>query len=334
MRKRRERIDRGIKARSEDISALISWKEILYLSGPRLILIVALAVLPLVLGLYYQKVLLSVAIFALLAITWDLLAQCGMVSLGQSFFFGIGAYLSGGLNHYLGWSPLITIPVATLVGGAFSTIVLYPILKLRGVYFAMFTMILPMMLVRMIEATKILGGTEGISGLDPLPSRWIELYLIMAVLVAVLFGFRRIMGSDFGLVLKGIKDNDLSVMSSGFHIDRYKAIGLFLAASVGAFSGAFMSHVYMVVGMAMFSLDYSMLPIAAAVVGGVGTFAGPMLGAFILIPISEVLRGLGGLRIALYALCLLVFVVGFPEGIFQYLKRKYSQFERLVEVEK
>jgi branched-chain amino acid transport system permease protein len=334
MRKRKERIDRGIKVLSEDISALLSWREMLYLSGPRFLPVLALIILPLILPPYWQKVLISVAIFSLLAMSWDILGQAGMVSLGQSLFFGVGAYLAGIMNHSFGWPPIVTIPAATVLGGFICTAILAPVLKLRGIYFAMITMILPMMLVRIIEATKIFGGTEGISGLDSFASRWIELYLVLAVVVVVLFGFRRLMGSDFGLILKGIKDNDVSVLSSGFDIFWYKTLCLLLSASVGAFAGAFMSHTYMVVGMAMFSLEYSMLPIGAAVVGGVGTFAGPMLGAFILVPLSELLRGLGGLRVALYGIFLLVFVVALPEGIFHYVKQKYFQFERLVEVER
>jgi len=334
MKKRKERIDRGIKVRSEDIFALCSWKEMLYLSTPRLLPIVGLLVLSFLLSLYWQKVLLSVSVIALLAISWDLLAQSGMVSLGQALFFGMGAYLAGIMNHYWGLSPFLTIPMASILGGIFCTVLLLPVLRLRGIYFAMVTLILPVMLVRVIEATKIFGGTEGISGLTPLPSRWLELYIIIVALLAAFFGFRRLMGSDFGLVLKGINDNDRSVMNAGINIYWFKAQALFIAGSVGAFAGAYMTHAYMFVGMPVFALDYSILPIAAAVVGGAGTFAGSMLGAFILVPLSEVLRGLGGLRIVLYGLFLVVFIVALPEGIFHYIQRKYHQFERWVEVEK
>ena len=112
MEKRKERIDRGIKARSQDIFALSSWREMLYLAAPRWLPIIAFLLLPLILGVYWQKVLLSVAVFALLAISWDILAQTGMISLGQALFFGMGAYASGILNHYWGWHPLIAIPIA------------------------------------------------------------------------------------------------------------------------------------------------------------------------------------------------------------------------------
>ena len=333
MKRRKERIDRGIKARSGDIFALCSWREMLYLSAPRLIPILAFLFLPLVLGVYWQKVLLSVAVFALLAISWDILAQTGMISLGQALFFGMGAYASGVMNHYFGWHPLITLPLAAIIGGVICTVFLLPVLRLRGIYFSMVTLIIPLMLVRIVEATKIFGGTEGLSGITPLPSKWFELYLIMAVLMAALFGFRRMMGSDYGLVLKGINDNDLSVINAGINIHWYKVHALFISSSIGAFAGAFMTHVYMFVGMPVFALDYSILPIAAAVVGGPVTLAGATLGAFILVPLSEILRGIGGLRIVFYGMFLVVFIVALPEGIFHYIQRKYHQFERWVEVE-
>ena len=333
MQKRRERVDRGINVRSGDVFALCSWREMLYLAGPRVLPVVAILLLPLALGIYWQKVLLSVAVFALLAISWDLLAQTGMISLGQALFFGMGAYVTGVLNHYWGLPPLLTIPVAAVFGGLICTALLLPVLRLRGIYFSMVTLILPLMLVRLIEATRIFGGTEGLTGMTPLPSRWVEIYLIVGAMLTALFGFRRLLGTDYGLVLKGIRDNDRSVINAGINIYWYKTQALWFASTVGAFAGAFMTHVYMFVGMPVFALDYSILPIAAVVVGGPGSLAGATLGAFILVPLSEVLRGVGGLRIVFYGVFLVVFIVALPEGIFHYVQRKYYQFERWVEVD-
>lgn len=333
MKKRRERIDRGIKVRSEDVYALVSWREMLYLAGPRLLPAAAFLLLPFFLGPYWQKVMISVAVFALLAISWDMLAQTGIISLGQALFFGMGAYVSGILNIYFGMPPWITIPIATVSGGAICTLILRPVLRLRGIYFSMVTLIVPLMLVRIIEATKIFGGTEGLSGMTPLPSTRVEIYLVTVVLLGVLFGLRRLMETDYGLVLKGIRDNDRSVTNAGINIYWFKTQALFIASTIGAFAGAFMTHVYMFVGMPVFALDYSILPMAAAVVGGGGTFAGATLGAVILVPMSEALRGIGGLRIVMYGLFLVVFTVAIPEGLFDYIQRKYHQMERWVEID-
>ena len=228
----------------------------------------------------------------------------------------------------------ITIPLATVLGGGLCTLFLTPVLRLRGIYFATVTLVLPLMLERSIEATGLFGGTEGLTGLQSFPNQWVEMYLIAAVALCALFGFRRLITTDYGLVMKAIKDNDRSVMSGGINIYWYKAQALFISSSLGAFCGAYVTHLYMFVGMPAFALDYSILPLASAVVGGIGTFAGSLVGAFILVPLSEALRGLGGLRIVLYALSLVVFTVALPEGVFHYIQRKYQQFERWVEVDK
>eukprot|EP01022_Parablepharisma_sp_SALTPOND_P023636 TRINITY_DN50426_c0_g1_i1.p3 TRINITY_DN50426_c0_g1~~TRINITY_DN50426_c0_g1_i1.p3 ORF type:complete len:335 (+),score=134.43 TRINITY_DN50426_c0_g1_i1:894-1898(+) len=332
MAQRKERIDRGIKVRSDDVFALTSWREMSYLAAPRVFPVVALFLLVLVANLYWERVLVSTCMFALLAMSWDILASAGMVSLGQALFFGIGAYIAGTLNHYLGLPPWLTIPIATIGGGVVCTLVLLPVLRLRGIYFAMVTLILPMMIERVIEATKIFGGTEGSSGLTTLGSEHLEFWLAAIAVFVALFGFRRMMGTDYGLLLKGINDNDRAVMSAGMNIYYYKAQALFMASSVGAFAGAFMTHAYQFVGMPVFALDYSIIPIASVAVGGAGTLAGPMLGSFILVPLSELLRGLGGLRVVIYAVILVVCTVGLPEGVFHYLSRKYNQFERWVKV--
>ena len=194
-------------------------------------------------------------------------------------------------------------------------------------------MILPLLFARLIETTKILGGTEGMSGLKPLPGLWFELYVPVTALLVCLFGFRRLINSDYGLVLQGIRDNDRAVMSAAINIYKFKAQVVFIAGTAGAFAGAFMTHYYQFVGMPAFALDYSILPLTCAVLGGVGTFAGATLGAFILVPLSEVLRAFGTLRVVFYSAILILCVVGLPEGIFHYLQRKYHQFERLVEVD-
>ena len=331
--RRKERIDRGIKVRSDDIFALTSYREMLYVTLPPALPVIALLILPLVLPAYWQKVLISTCVFALLALSWDFLVSVGMVSLGQALFFGVGGYLAGIFDRYAGMPVWMTIPLATLFGGIICTFVLLPVIRLRGVYFSMVTLVIPLMIERIIEATGIFGGTEGLGGLKPFANQWVEIYVISAAVLVVLFGFRRLMTTDYGLVLKAIKDNDRAVMSGGINIYWMKAQALFVAGCVGAFCGAYMSHVYVFVGMPAFALDFSILPLASAVVGGMGTFAGSLLGAFILVPLSEALRGIGGLRTVIYALSLVVFIVALPEGIFHYAQRKYQQFERWVDVD-
>ena len=328
---RKERLDRGIKARSDTIFALSSYKEALYLTAPRALTIIGLLILPALLDIYWTKVFIYTCVIAILAMSWDFIASAGMFSLGQALFFGIGSYLSGIFDRYLGLPPILTIPLATLGGAAISTLFLLPVLRLRGIYFAMVTFILPLIASTILVATGFLGGIEGISSLTPLPNLWVAVSIVIAALLAALFGLRRLMDMDYGLVLVGMMDNDQAVMASGINIYWYKAQALFIGAGTAAFVGAFMTHYYRFVGPSAFSMDYTILPIASAVVGGPGNFAGAMLGAFILVPLTEALRAIGSWRIVFYSFLMVIFIVAVPEGIFHFMKRKYHQFERWVE---
>jgi len=336
VRYRKERLDRGIKVRCDDVFALSTYREVLYLALPRVLPVVLLLIFPLlqgVVGLYWEKALVITCAISLLALSWDLMASVGLISLGQSLFFGAGAYIAGYLNYAFGLSPILTIPIGTLGGALVSTLLLLPVLRLRGVYFTIVTLTLPLLLSRFIDTTKILGGGEGISGLSPLPNLWFELYVAIVAMLVCLFGFRRLINEDYGLVLQGIRDNDRAVMSGAINVYSFKVQAVFIAGSAGSFAGAFMTHYYQFVGIPAFAMDYSILPLTAAVLGGPGTFAGATIGAFILVPLSEILRGFGTLRVVFYSAILIICVVGLPEGIFHYMRRKYHQFERIKEIE-
>ncbi|MFH1058967.1 MAG: branched-chain amino acid ABC transporter permease [Pseudomonadota bacterium] len=332
---RKERVDRGIKVRSDTVYAVSSWQEIGYLVAPRLLLILGLLALPLIFWAapYWQRVVSIICIYGLLSISFDFLAHfVGLVSLGGALYIGVGAYLAAILNTSLGLPPLLTVPLATILGGGICTLLLWPCLPLRGVYFAIVSLMFPLLLARVIEALDILGGTDGILGVDGMPSRFLEQYLLLGLALLVLFSLRRLVEEDVGLVFRGVKDNDQAVKASGISITAFKALGVFIASSIGCLGGAFLSHMYMWAGISQFALDFSIIPIAATVVGGPGTLIGPLLGCLILVPVSELLRDFGTLRIAVYAVILTGFVVFKSEGILPYMARKYEQFERWVEI--
>jgi branched-chain amino acid transport system permease protein len=332
--RRKERLDRGIKVRSDGIYALMSWRELAYLSLPRLLLIAGMLLLPLVMpSLYWQRVISIVCIYALLALSFDFLAHfAGLVSLGGALFIGTGAYLAALLNKKLGLSLIFTIPMASFSGAIICTLLLLPCLPLRGVYFAIVSLMYPLALARIIEALNIFGGTDGIMGIDSFPSHWVEQYFVIIMVLLFLFALRRLVNLDIGLVFRGVKDNDQAVRASGMNVTYYKAVAVFIASTMGCLAGACLVHIYMFAGISLFALDFSILPIAATVIGGGGTLAGPVLGCLILVPISELLRAFGTLRIAFYAIILMAFIVVKSEGLMVYGRRKYHQFERWVKI--
>ena len=127
--RRKERLDRGIKVRTAGIYAISSWKEIHYLLGPRLLLILGLLILPVAIpSLYWQRVISYVCIYALLALGFDFLAHyVGLVSLGGAFFIGTGGYIAAILNTSFGIPPELTILMTPLIGAFICTLLFaYP----------------------------------------------------------------------------------------------------------------------------------------------------------------------------------------------------------------
>jgi branched-chain amino acid transport system permease protein len=284
-------------------------------------------------SLYWQRVISNVCLYALLALSFDFLAHyVGLVSLGGALFIGTGAYIAALLNKNLGLSFILTIPMASVSGAAICTVLLLPCLPLRGVYFAIVSLMYPLAMMRIIEALNIFGGTDGIMGIDSFPNHWVEQYFVLIMVLLFLFGLRRLVNLDIGLVFRGVKDNDQAVRASGMSITYYKAVAVFIASTMGCLAGACLTHIYMFSGISLFALDFSILPIAATVIGGGGTLAGPVIGCFILVPISELLREFGTLRIAFYAIILMAFIVFKSEGLMVYGQRKYHQFERWVKI--
>jgi len=133
-------------------------------------------------------------------------------------------------------------------------------------------------------------------------------------------------------VLRGVKDNDQSIRASGINVTTMKSLAVFIAALLGCFGGAYIAHLYMWAGLSLFALDFSIIPIAAVVMGGGGTLIGAVIGCFILVPLSEFLRFFGSFRIVIYCIILTGFIVFKSEGLMVYLQRKYHQIERIVKV--
>ncbi len=327
--RRRERLDRGIKVRTEGLYALMSWREMTYLLLPRTVFVLGLLVLPLAIqNMYWQRVICMMGVFALLALVFDFLAEhVGLVLIGGAFMVGVGGYFSGALNWYLGIPPILSIPIGTVAGALLCTLVWLPTLPLRGIYFAIVSFMFPFLARAIILAFGLAGSTEGLSPIAPFPNIYFEQYLVIAVVLIATFGLRRLMGEDIGLVLRGVKDNEMAVMASGISLTRMKVLAVFIASLIGCFAGAYVAHLYQFTGLSLFGLDFSILPIAACVLGGPGSLIGPVLGAILLTPLSELLREFGQLRVVLYAAILIGFVLFRPEGLFNWVVRLYHQFE-------
>jgi branched-chain amino acid transport system permease protein len=144
---------------------------------------------------YWQKVICLMVVNAMLALVFDFLAEfVGLICLGGALFVGVGAYTTAQLNTALGLPIFLSIPLATIGGAIFCTVLLLPCLPLRGIYFAIVTLIYPLLGARIVTALDVLGSTNGIFGLDGFPNIWFELYTIIGSSLIALFGIRRFVG--------------------------------------------------------------------------------------------------------------------------------------------
>jgi branched-chain amino acid transport system permease protein len=185
---------------------------------------------------------------------------------------------------------------------------------------------------KIICATGIFGGTDGLAGAEMLPNIWVNQYFILIIVLICTFGLRRLVNEDIGLVIRGVKDNDQAIRASGMSITHYKALAVFITALMGCLGGAYLGHLYGWAGTSQFAIDYSILPLAATVVGGSGTLAGPILGCAILIPVSELLRQYAGLRMVFYSIIVVLFIMFWSEGLLNWARRRYEEFEHWVRV--
>lgn len=332
--RRKERLDRGIKARSDGLYAISSWREVSFLLAPRAALVLGLLLAPLIVpSLYWQRVLGLAGVYALLAVSFDFLAErVGLVCIGGAFMIGVGGYISGALNYYFALPLALTIPIATFGGALICTILWLPCLPLRGIYFAVVTFMFPFLASSIVLAGGFFRGTEGLSPVSGFPNIWVGVYLMVTIVLVTAFGIRRLLAEDIGVVFTAVKDNDQAVLASGVNLTRVKLYALYMATLIGCFSGAFLTHFSGFAGLSLFALDFSIMPIAACVMGGPGTLVGPVLGAFILAPLSELLRGFGQLRVVLYCVVLVLFILFKPEGLLNWGARKYDQSEHWVKV--
>jgi branched-chain amino acid transport system permease protein len=234
--------------------------------------------------------------FWALAQGWNILGGYGgYLNLGAAAFFGVGAYTTAILNHHFGWSPFLTLVLAGAVAVLLAVMFGVPSLRIRGVYFAILTLVLTFLMQRLAFSLPFTRGALGLF-VDPLDlgQRGLEQLFYFSflgvALLATLVAWR-VEHSRFGYALVAIKEDEDAATVLGVRTTATKmkafAIGAFIMGVVG---GLFSQRIGFIDPDAAFSLTYSINPVIIAMYGGAGTWQGPMIGAPIVVIISEILR--------------------------------------------
>ncbi|QIO23483.1 branched-chain amino acid ABC transporter permease [Haloarcula sp. JP-L23] len=288
--------------------------------------------LPPVLGLqqgYYMTVVSEMFLFAILALSWDIVGgQTGYPSFGNMAFFGIGAYTTAILIKDFAVSFPVAMVVAGLVAVVFAAVIGAIVLRLRGHYFAIATLGVLLAAQQVSRNLDITGGASGKILLD-VPSGTVFYYLFLGVLVAEMALVYYLSNTRFGFILNAIRDDEEKATAMGFNTTYYKTAAWMLAALfTGLAGGAYSLFNTFIDPQTAYNGAWNVELIAMALMGGSGTVAGPVIGAFGLHTVIEVVEtAFVGWQLVLLGVAVIVTVIGFPEGAVGTLREYASEME-------
>lgn len=295
-----------------------------------LALLLALLILPQILGDYQIYLLTLTVIWAILALSMGLvLGYVGQINLGQIAFVAIAAYVSTLLRQKLGFSFWAAAPVALAVVVGVAALVGMLTLRLKGPFFIL-VMLAFAEIVRLVLANwhEVTNGPLGLRDIAP-PEPVLGLafsgkagfyYLCLAVLVGCLAALVRLVASRTGRMLVAVREDEVLAEFTGIPVMRQKVIGLCIGAFVAGLGGLLLGPFLTVLSPSQFTLFASVDMIVMVVVGGTGTLAGPLIGAVFLTYIPELLSFASHFRPILMGLVLILVTLFAPQGILGLLR--------------
>lgn len=280
---------------------------------------------------YLLHILIMIAIYTLLTLSLNLpVGYTGLLSLAQAAFYGIGAYAATLFMMQAGINFFAAVVLAVILSATLSLLVSYPAIRLRGDYFILaslaFQIIIFTVLYNWIDLTR---GPYGIPGIprpelfgivfDSLPKFFA---LCGGIAVGVASVAKRLCSSPFGLVLKAIREDELSAISIGKDVRKFKILAFAISSGLAAIAGGLYASYVTYIDPTTFTLDESIFILSIVMVGGSGNLRGPVIGTLLMILLPEGLRFLGipdsvapNVRQIIYALVLILLMMFRPQGL-------------------
>ena len=287
----------------------------------------------------YPVYLMTLYSFAIFACAFNLLLGFGgMLSFGHAAYFGVGAYLTSWLATAQHWG---TVPA--ILGGMLAAMVaglVIGLLAIRraGIYFAMITLALGQLVYFICLQAPLTGGENGIQGVPrgtrlgtvSLRNDLVMYYFVFALFVAVFLAIRRIVSSPFGQVLKAIRENEPRAISLGYDVDRYKLLVFILSATLAGLAGALKALVLGFATLTDVLQATSGEVILMTLLGGAGTFLGPVVGAGVVVTLQDVLSDRVGSWVTviiggIFVLCVLAFRKGIVGEYLAWRERRVAR---------
>jgi len=285
-----------------------------------------LIVLALVAPMFAYPVFLMKALcFALFACAFNLLlGYAGLMSFGHAMFFGMAGYFYGHVVKAWDMAPelglLLGVAGAALLGLVTGALAI----RRQGIYFAMITLAFAQMVYFFCIQAPFTGGEDGLQGIPrkallggliPIKDDKVLYYVVLAIFLFGYAAIYRVIHSPFGQVLKAIRDNEQRAKSLGYEADRYKLLAFVLSAALAGLAGATKAMVQQFATLTDVAASTSGEVVLMALVGGLGTIVGPVVGAFIIVTMQNYLAFTGEFVLVIQGTIFVVIVLAFRKGV-------------------
>jgi branched-chain amino acid transport system permease protein len=276
----------------------------------------------------YEALAINILIFGLYAVGLNLLfGYTGMLSFGHAAFFGIGSYLTGiSIVHFqVPW--LLAILIGVVAASVAGVVIGYLAIRTRGIYFAMVTLALGQIVYyAFYKAERWTGGENGLRGIkvEPINLFGLQLdflhpitkyYIILVFVAAALWFLSRVLNSPFGAVIEAIRENERRTAACGFNVARTKLLVFVISSAICGLAGTLRALHLSIVPVDSLHYLQSGQGVMMCLLGGMGTFFGPFVGAGIFLYLEDIVTTMTKHWMAVVGLVFMVFVLFFPRGI-------------------
>jgi branched-chain amino acid transport system permease protein len=289
------------------------------------ILFVVLAIFPpFFLSQYWLHVMIISLFYAMMASSWNLIAgYTGQISFAHAAFSGVGAYASGMLAVNLGVPPWLGVLIGAGVAALLGLGLGYLCIRMGGIYLSLTTLGFSEILrIIITNEDKWTRGTMGLQvpGFFTQYSKTYYLFLVATILFLILI--YKIIHSEMGLTFRAVLNDELAASSSGVNTIRVRVLAFTISSAMAGLAGGLYGHYLMLITPDIPSLGQMFLVLAMAVIGGMGSFAGPIIGSFVLEVLSEYIRIYGEYHVLLFGLVALAVARFAPEGVMGILGKR------------
>lgn len=288
-------------------------------------------------SIYWQGIMIEVFILGVLAMSYNLIfGFTGVISFGHALFFGIGGYIVGLAMQYTDLTTegalLVGLVVALVVSAVLGIVIGLVSLRLRGVYFAMFTLAVAEMFSIFFSRYSLTHAEDGFSltelpaWIDPTRSRLTYYYVALVLFILTFLFIRRLIYSPTGAVLLAVRENEERARTIGYNTLQFKVLAITLAGIIASLAGIMQAIFNKKVGPELLNVSYTIDPLLMTIIGGTGTFTGPIVGAAglhlsdrllsdLVIQVGGTTLDIGGNWTLILGVIFVVVVLIFPYGI-------------------